>query len=59
MRFSKDERFFCKLSGQSVCVGPGTYEAKQFKDPCKTVIKDSTYLDKEEAKKQEYIMIGD
>lgn len=51
MRFSKDERFYCKYNGQSISVGPGTYEPKVIKHPCKTLIRESRYLSKEEAKK--------
>jgi hypothetical protein len=57
-RFSNDQRYFCKLSGQSISVGPGTYQALKLKSPCLSLIKDSAYLTKEEAKKQEYVMVG-
>lgn len=66
--FGKDQRFreaplYCKGSGQSIYTGPGSYNdhekfAKIKTKPCSTLMKNSSYLPKEESKKQCYIMIG-
>jgi hypothetical protein len=66
--FCKEIRFkeaplFCTGTGESVYTGPGSYFdhekfLKQTKKPCNTVMKNSSYLPKEESKKQCYVMVG-
>lgn len=62
-RFSNAERFYCKLSGQSVCVGPGTYNYHenflcQNRSSCTAQMKEGMHLNNQESKKQCYVMIG-
>ena len=66
--FSREQRWrepkmYCKHTGESAFLGPGSYnEHENFnsltKKPCTAVMKQLTLLDKEESKKQCYVMVG-
>ena len=63
MRF-KEAKFYCKNTGESVYLGPGSYNhhqsfARQVAKPCTAMMRKPGVLDDDEGKKQCYVMVGD
>lgn len=55
--------FYCKQTGQSVFIGPGSYDPhkakdKMIKSPCPTLIKPISLMDGKESGEQHYILVG-
>jgi hypothetical protein len=58
-----EPKFYCKHTGESAYLGPGTYNdhdvfKKLNKQPCSALMKKIGMLEPEESKKQCYIMVG-
>jgi hypothetical protein len=59
----RDPQFYCKFTGESAFLGPGSYnDHENFKNmnrqPCSALMKKIGILEDEESKKQCYIMVG-